>query len=102
MDKRITDLVAYLTPIGLIVALVAGDRKASRFHLNQALVLWIVSVVLNVLVRILRHIPLLGILVALIGGILDVVLVIFWLIGLISAARGSEWPLPVLGSIHLL
>lgn len=35
MDKRTTDVVAYLTWVGLIIAFVAGDRERSRFHLNQ-------------------------------------------------------------------
>lgn len=43
MSKRTTDIVAYLTWIGLIVAFLAGDRRNSRFHLNQALVLSIIS-----------------------------------------------------------
>lgn len=39
MSKRTTDVVAYLSWIGLLVAFVAGDRGASRFHLNQSLVI---------------------------------------------------------------
>ena len=35
MDKRTTDIVAYLTYVGLLIALVAGDRERSKFHLNQ-------------------------------------------------------------------
>ena len=30
MSKQTTDIVAYLTWVGLIIALVAGDRDASR------------------------------------------------------------------------
>lgn len=39
MDKKTTDIVAYLTWIGFIIALVSGDKENSKFHLNQALVL---------------------------------------------------------------
>ena len=52
MNKRTTDIVAYLTWIGLIVAFVAGDRQRSKFHLNQALVLAIVSVAWAVIYRV--------------------------------------------------
>ena len=41
MNKRTTDVVAYLTWVGLLIALVAGDRYESRFHLNQSLVIWL-------------------------------------------------------------
>ena len=39
MDKKTTGIVAYLTGIGLIIALVLGDREGAKFHLNQALVI---------------------------------------------------------------
>ena len=41
MDKRTTDIVAYLTWVGLLIALIFGDRENSKFHLNQALVIWL-------------------------------------------------------------
>ena len=43
MSKKTTDIVAYITWIGLIVALLVGDRQGSRFHMNQALVIWLVG-----------------------------------------------------------
>ena len=41
MDSKTTGIVAYITWIGLLVALVAGDREGAKFHLNQALVIWL-------------------------------------------------------------
>ena len=52
MNKRTTDIVAYLTWIGLMVAFVAGDRHRSKFHLNQALVLAILSAAWTVIYRV--------------------------------------------------
>ena len=43
MNKKTTDMVAYITWIGLLVAFIIGDRENSKFHLNQALVLWLVG-----------------------------------------------------------
>lgn len=34
MDKKTTSIVAYLTWIGLIIALCAGDREGAKFHVN--------------------------------------------------------------------
>lgn len=56
MNKRTTDVVAYLTWVGLIIALVAGDRYESRFHLNQSLVIWLTGTVLGMV----AWVPLLG------------------------------------------
>lgn len=39
MDAKTTSIVAYITLIGLIIALCAGDKEGARFHLNQALVI---------------------------------------------------------------
>lgn len=39
MNKKITDIIAYLTWVGLIIAFVAGDKEESKFHLNQSLVI---------------------------------------------------------------
>ena len=51
MDKRATDIVAYLTWVGLLIAFVAGDREGSRFHLNQSLVIWLAGTVLGFVTR---------------------------------------------------
>ena len=95
MNKKITDIVAYLTPVGLLIALVAGDREGSRFHLNQALVLALASIILNIV----RHVPLVGWILSGLGGLLIFVL---WCIALIDAIQGREKEIPLLGQIHLL
>lgn len=43
MDKKTTGIVAYLTWIGLVIAFVAGDKEGAKFHLNQALVILLFS-----------------------------------------------------------
>ena len=87
MDKRTTDIVAYLTPIGLIAALVLGDRQASKFHVNQALVIWLASI--------LDLIPCVGFL----WGIFCFVCAVM---GFVSAINGEEREVPLLGQIKLL
>ncbi len=43
MNKKVTGIVAYLTWIGLIIAFIMGDREGAKFHLNQALVILLFS-----------------------------------------------------------
>lgn len=102
MSKKTTDIVAYLTPVGLILAFLLGDRQASRFHLNQALVLWLAGVLVSIVVRICDFLPLIGTLVGIIGGLISLVLFVFWIIGFVSAISGTEKKVPVLGEITLL
>lgn len=95
MNKRTTDVVAYLTWVGLIIALVAGDRYESRFHLNQSLVIWLAGTVLGMV----AWVPLLGWLIGAVGGLFCAVC---WFIGIVNAIQGVEKEVPLLGQIHLL
>ena len=95
MDKKITNIVAYLTWVGLIIAFVAGDREGSKFHLNQSLVIWLASTICGML----AVVPVLGWLVSVVGGIFCCVC---WFIGFIGAIQGTEKPVPVLGQFKLL
>ena len=35
MDTKTSSIVAYLTWIGLIIAILAGDKEGAKFHVNQ-------------------------------------------------------------------
>ncbi|MEG0779618.1 MAG: hypothetical protein RRY95_06010 [Oscillospiraceae bacterium] len=87
MDKRATGIVAYLTWIGLLIALLVGDREGAKFHLNQALVLWIAGL--------FAVIPCVG----WIWGIFVFVCVV---IGIIGAINDEERAVPFLGQFQLL
>ena len=95
VNKKVTDIVAYITWIGLIIAFVAGDRENCKFHLNQALVIWLAGIIFGVV----GIIPILGTIIAVVGGILCFVC---WILGLIGAVQGTEKPVPLLGKIRLL
>ena len=80
MDAKTTGIVAYITWIGLVIAFVLGDREGAKFHLNQALVIWL-------------------------AGLLSFIPCIGWLwgiLGFISAVNGEEKAVPLLGQIRLL
>lgn len=96
MNKHVTDIVAYLSWPGLLIAFLAGDRMASRFHLNQSLVIWLASTIIGFAAR---WLPLFGWMVGLIGGLFCGVC---WFIGIINAIQGIEKEVPLLGQIRLL
>ena len=76
MDKRTTDIVCYCTWVGLLVAVLAGNREASRFHLNQSLVLGIFG--------------LLGV-IPCVGWVWAVFVAVWWCMGLTGAIRCRCW-----------
>ena len=102
MNKKTTDIVAYLSWVGLLIAYVMGDRKASRFHLNQSLVIWLAMTLLGIIGNVFGWIPLLGGLAKLVVAVGQVFAIVCWFIGIIAAVEGEEKSVPVLGEVHLL
>ncbi len=99
MDRKTTGIVSYITLIGWIVAYVAGDKQGAKFHLNQSLVVMIVSIIGGIVGSILGFIPFIG---GLLGTAISVAVFVLWLIGLIGAINEEEKPLPFIGGITLL
>ncbi|WP_330617720.1 SHOCT domain-containing protein [Pseudobutyrivibrio sp.] len=87
MSAQTTGIVAYLTWIGFIIAILVGDRDGAKFHINQALVI-------N-LFFFLGWIPVLG-------WIWSIIMVVLWIIALVGACNGEERPVPILGGIKIL
>ena len=102
MPKKVTDIVAYLSPIGFVIAFLVGDRANSKFHLNQALVLTIVTLVLQVLSKIASIIPLVGGFINLFISLISLLVFVLWLLGIIGAIQGREKEIPLLGHIKLI
>ena len=87
MDARTTGIVAYITLIGLIIALVAGDKEGAKFHVNQALVIFLFG--------------LLGV-IPCIGQIWAIFIFVCWIMGLIAAINEEEKPVPLIGGITII
>jgi uncharacterized membrane protein len=87
MNARTTSILAYITLIGFIIAFCVGDREGAKFHLNQALVIFLFSF--------LSWIPF-------IGWLWGILMFIFWILGLIAAINGEEKPVPIIGGIKII
>lgn len=87
MDKRTTGIVAYITWIGLIIAFCAGDKEGAKFHINQALVVFLFSL--------LSIIPC-------VGWIWGIFMLVCWIMGLIAAINEEEKEVPLIGKIRLI
>ena len=88
MTTKATNIVAYIGLIGWIIAFIAGDREGGKFHLNQALVLNLASLICS-------WIPL-------VGWLLAIVIFVFWIMGIVSAIKDEEKELPLIGKIQIL
>lgn len=95
MNKKVTSVFAYLGIIFWLIAFLAGDKEGAKFHLNQGLVLFLGSAIAGVI----SVIPVIG---TFVGCILSIVIFVFAIMGIISAVKEEEKPLPLIGSIQLL
>lgn len=86
-------IIAYLTLIGFIIALVLNNEKKNSFtsfHIRQSLGLICTGFALGLI----NIVPIIGWIVGLLGTI---VIIVFWVIGLIAAINGQEKHVPILG-----
>ena len=87
LSARTTGIVAYLTWIGFIIALIIGDRKNAMFHINQALIVNLFAL--------LSAVPF-------VGWIWSLFMLVCWIMGLVYACREQEMEVPLIGRLHLL
>jgi uncharacterized membrane protein len=98
MNKRnLLAAVGYITWLGFLAAYLMGDKndRFVRHHLNQALVLDLAGLISGVLVVI----PIIG---AMIAGVVNIAVIVFDIMGVVSAYSGSTMDLPLAGDIHIL
>ena len=103
-NKHKTDIVAYLTLIGWLIAYFRGDREASRFHLNQALVILLADLGLNAVFACITLTGTAGAALVLRGviAVLSFCVVCLWILGLVRACGSNDKPVPILGDVQLL
>ena len=87
-QSKTVAVVSYITLIGWIIALILNQNKKTdlgSFHIRQALLI-------HVALLIFWWIPV-------IGWLLNIVVFIFWVMGLVYAAQGQQKEVPILGSL---
>ena len=98
-DKTVA-IVAYLTLIGFIVALVIHMNKKTKlgaYHLRQMLGYFLTTIAVAFCQIILVFIPILGWLCIL---ALWVSMLVLWILGLVAAINGQTNPMPVVGPLY--
>lgn len=86
MDGKTTAIVAHITPIGWIIALVMNNNEKNEFasfYIRQLLGLFLAVLVLG-------WIPIIGWLLSIAGFV-------FWIMSLINAIQGEKKELPLVG-----
>lgn len=92
-DGKTIAIIAYITVIGLIIAIILNNDKKnvfSAFHIKQALGIGLASLVIGIV----NVIPYIGWLAFAVGSLL---LLIMWITGFLNALNGRMKPVPILG-----
>lgn len=96
-DDKTAAVVSYLTIIGWLVAYFAlykDNRTAlAGFHLRQSLLLNIIGCCFSLLWPMLAFLPMAWLVIR----VIQLVLVVCWIIGLVTAINGQQKPLPLIG-----
>ena len=109
MDPKLAALLAYLFGWvgGLIFYIIESKNKYIRFHALQSILfnvsVSIAFILLGVVFGILGAIPGVGVVFALLGGLiyfgLAIGSLVVWIILMVKAYQGEKWLLPVIGDI---
>jgi len=89
---KTTGIIAYLSLIGWIIALVMNNNDKSEFasfHIRQMLGIMIVGVALSIVASILG--------IGVLWWVIRVAMLVLWLLGFIGAVQGERKVVPVLG-----
>ena len=94
-NNKIMAAISYIWLLFLVPLFAAKDDAFARFHANQGLLLFLASIVLGII----GVIPVIGTIIALVGGIVTFV---FMILGIINALKGEMKPLPLIGGIEII
>ncbi len=99
-EDRTVAILAYITIIGFIIAIVMHSSKKTAigsFHLRQGLGLFITGLVVWIPCVIISFIPFVNLIMVLVWPALGISLLVLWIMGLIAAVNGQQKPMPVVG-----
>jgi len=100
-ENNVVAILSYLTIVGLIVALVMHNSNKTAlgaYHLRQALGFFVFCIVFGIAVGILGLIPFVNVVVGLLLIPVAIGLFVLWVLALISAIKGEQKPMPLLGA----
>lgn len=93
--NKVFAILSYFGILFILPLLCCKNSSYAKFHANQGLLLFIIEVVAGVL----NIIPILG---NILSAVLYLVVLVFFILGVVSAAQGTMKPLPLIGSFRIL
>ncbi|HOA30561.1 MAG: zinc-ribbon domain-containing protein [Clostridiaceae bacterium] len=106
-DNKVIFILAYLGILFFLPLVACPNSKVGRFHANQGLLLFILSVAGQIVLGILSLIAgaiywLFGAFISFISWIWWILILVLAIMCMISANKGEQKPLPVIGKIKII
>lgn len=105
-NNKAMGVLAYLSWLVLIPLFAAKDSKFARFHTNQGIVLAIFEliwwVVEGIIAAVFSIIPVVGLIVNLVLGLVNILFLVLAIIGIVNAINGKAKELPIIGKIRVI
>jgi len=106
-NNKTISLFSYLGLLIIIPLLAAPQSKYAKFHVNQGLILLIVSFIVGIISGVVTLIVgfISSILAALVGfvfSLISIALFVFMIIGIVNAVQGKAKELPLIGGFRFL
>ena len=95
-------VLAYLGILSLIPFLAEKNDPFVQYHAKQGLNLFIIEMIVNVLGGILSALPFIGFIGRIILSVCGILFVVLSILGIVSAVKGEQKELPVIGNIRII
>lgn len=101
-NTRLNSILAYIGPLFLVGLLTDKENPRVMFHVNQGLVLLLVSFAISIAAFILDILPIGNLIPDLVRTVGWLGYTVFAIMGILNANNGLEKELPVIGQIKLI
>lgn len=93
--NKVFAILSYFGFLFILPLLCCKDSGFAKFHANQGLLLFIIEIIAGIL----NVIPFLG---RILSAVLSLIALVFFILGVVSAAQGTMKPLPFIGSFRII
>jgi len=103
-NKKLYGILGYIIPILFFLPLIDEKLKtdvSARFHANQQLILLIAAFALHFVVSNVLYMVL-GPLVFMLSSLVNLVVLVFIVLGVLNVAKGFDKELPIIGKFRIL
>jgi uncharacterized membrane protein len=99
LDANIAGMLAYFVIPAFIFLVMKETSRFVRFHSMQAIILWVGSILLSIVMSVFGRIPFIGLLIIPISMLVFFGIFLVWIFCMFKAFQGEEFKLPVIGDI---